>query len=139
MTFTLNCFLIFSFLSENIEIENELARFPSQAEMKNSLDFNWKYIKHCEVMLKNADVIPGNRRFQYESYWFTRKLAAERIREVWYVLYVPVPHYSSYGPHGVSLDIWKKWLNILREQLGEDAYWRGGFPPPVPVDLMEEE
>ena len=114
--------LAFSLLSFD-PLEAELASFPPKEVVRCSLDCN---LRHAQWLYERWRVGVAWTEADEESYWINKRLGA-----CW-------QHLECARTTTHDLPNRRKKIQLLRELLGEFAFWQGCMPPPVPVWRFKE-
>lgn len=97
------------------------ARFPPSAELEEVLKFNAEFYRYAAT---RAEYAMSERE---RALW---SRAEEHAREIGNT-YRKLTHFKHEAPE--SEEYWEKWMNHYRKAVGDELYFSGELPPPVPL------
>jgi hypothetical protein len=99
-------------------------RFPTIAQVEDAMEFNRRYRK----LLDFRGPLESHRQFLY----FRANAEAEALYQIWDTM-----HDARDTRYYITTN--RQALRTLRELLGDEGYYAGEWPPPVPVWRMNQE
>lgn len=94
-------------------------RFPPRAVACQAMEFNRAYRRHVE----------GRQLLELHHWWYWQEV----LRETDYLFHCWDWLHAAQGGEGRDEEYWRRSLRRLRELVGDEAYFQGAMPPPVPV------